>query len=230
MKFAWIAEPPFNYRENGRVTGCDVELARRVAAALGEPFDPIETEFHNLLNGLEDGRWDVTTGMFATPERAIRAHFTRRIWALRDGLLVRAENVSVIGGYRSLAQIDGKLAVLEGQVQHQTATQLGIDPNDIVVLRDYGDAAAAVMDGRVIAYASVERAHRQHIAEYPDSGFACVTVPVDEKAAMPGAFACGDVMLRDRIDAVLDRFLGTADHLSMMRSFGFEAEDIQIGS
>ncbi len=29
MKFAYLIEPPFNYREDdGTVTGCDVELAR----------------------------------------------------------------------------------------------------------------------------------------------------------------------------------------------------------
>jgi polar amino acid transport system substrate-binding protein len=228
LRFAWISEPPFNYRKEGDLTGSDVELARRVAAELGETFDPIETAFHELLYGLKDGRWDVTTGMFVTPDRAGRAHFTRPIWALRDGLLVRAENAHGISGYRSLASTGGKLAVLKEQVQETTALQLGVDPGNISVLRDYGEAAVAVRDGNVIAFASVNRAHRQHCAAHPDEGLVCISVPGVEKAAEPGAFACRDIALRNRIDGVLDAFVGRPDHIALMRSFGFDREELTV--
>jgi polar amino acid transport system substrate-binding protein len=226
MRFAWIAEPPFNYRDGGSVTGCDVELARHVAKMLGDVFDPSETDFAELLNGLQDGRWDVTTGMFITPERASRAAFTRPIWALRDGLLVRNEHGARIAGYRSLASSNATLAVLEGQVQHQTALRLGVDPGNILVFKDYTDAVSAVRDGRATAYASVERAHMQHIATRPDESLACVAVPLTEKAAEPGAFACRDETLRGRFDAVLTRFLGTPAHATLLRSFGFSDDEI----
>lgn len=92
MRFAWIDEPPFGYLDHsGTPTGCDVALARAACAAVDEPFEPIRTTFAELLPGLADGRWDVTTGMFITAERSTRAHFTRPIWTLRDGLLTRGD-------------------------------------------------------------------------------------------------------------------------------------------
>jgi polar amino acid transport system substrate-binding protein len=229
MKFAWIAEPPFGFvAPDGSVSGCDVALARHVFTS--EPFEPVETEFGELLGGLQDGRWEVTVGMFITPQRAARAAFTRPIWALRDGLLVAERDVGVIDGYRRLARLGGKLAVLSGQVQHQTALGLGLAEDAIVVLGDYAEAAAAVSAGVVRAYASVERAHREHIARNPGTGLACVPVPESEKRAEPGAFACRSRETAARMDKVLRDFLGTAEHAELLESFGLSIEEIGVGS
>lgn len=95
MRYAWIHEPPFNHRVGGALTGCDVALAQWVAAAIGERFEPVETAFAELLDGLADRRWDMTPGMFITEERTRRAAFTRPIWALRDGLLVRDAHIAI---------------------------------------------------------------------------------------------------------------------------------------
>jgi len=59
-------------------------------------FKPVRTTFIELLPGLGQGRWDVTTGMFITPARRHLASFTRAIWSLRDGILV-----SLVAGHRS---------------------------------------------------------------------------------------------------------------------------------
>lgn len=227
MRFAWIAEPPFGFAaRDGRVSGCDVELARHVFQQLGETFEPVETEFAELLSGLRDGRWVASVGMFITPERAEHAVFTVPIWGLRDGLLVRADDVGRVDGYRSFARLGGKLAVLQGQVQRQTALQLGIKEDALVTLHDYEQAAEAVAAGAVRAYASVERAHREHIARNPGTSLACVPVPVSEKAAEPGAFACSSRDVADRLDNVLREFLGTPEHSALLASFGFSADEI----
>lgn len=220
MKFAWIAEPPFNYMEGGRLTGYDVELARQISARIGVSFEPIETSFAELLPGLEDGRWDMTTGMFVTEERAERAFFTMPIWALHDGLLVRDGNRDRIAGYRSLAAGGGKLAVLTGQIQEQTALSLGVRADYIVAYQDYRDAANAVAGGTIDAYASVELAHRAHIARHIGNTLACVAVPASEKEPAPGAFACRQSSTRDEVDAELIGFLGTAEHTALLTQFG----------
>jgi polar amino acid transport system substrate-binding protein len=227
MRFAWIAEPPFGFAaRDGRISGCDIELARHVFQRLGETFEPVETEFAELLPGLQDGRWDATVGMFITPERATRAVFTMPIWGLRDGLLVRADDVGRIDGYRSLAELGGQLAVLQGQVQRQTALRLGIAEDALVTLHDYQEAAEAVAAGKVSAYASVERAHREHIARNPGTRLSCVPVPASEKPAEPGAFACRSRDVADRMDKILREFLGTPEHAALLASFGFSPGEI----
>ena len=88
----------------GTITGSDVELAKKVLEDVGiSDVRLIETEFPELLPGLSDGRWRMTTGLFGTDERRKLAAFSRPIWALSDGLLVRQGNPIDLNGYRSLA-------------------------------------------------------------------------------------------------------------------------------
>ncbi|WP_105381302.1 transporter substrate-binding domain-containing protein [Neorhizobium alkalisoli] len=225
MRFAWIAEPPFNFRKGGTLTGCDVELARYVFSRLGQVFEPIETEFGDLLNGLTKGRWDVATGMFLTPERLERASFTIPIWSLRDGLLVRKVDAGLIAGYRDIARNSLRLAVLEGQIQHQTALDLGVPVGNIVVLRSYEAAAGAVASGELHAYASVDLAHRAHIQT--NNTLACVPVPEIEKPAETGGFACRTAAIRERLNSVLTDFIGSDDHDVLLRSFDLDPETLR---
>ena len=58
MKFAYLIEPPFNYREeSGKIKGHDIDLAKHIFEQLGEGFEPVETEFAKLIPGLAAGNW-----------------------------------------------------------------------------------------------------------------------------------------------------------------------------
>lgn len=233
MKFAFLEEPPFNFRDaTGAVSGCDVQLARHVYTQLGiAPFHPVETEFAHLLPGLARGDWRMTTGLFVTPERQAIAAFSRPIWALPDGLLVRQGNPLDLTGYRAIADRPGcTLAIIRDQVQHQTARALGVPDTRVLVFDTYQDAAQAVLTGKADAYASVARAHLGWMDRHPDAPASVIVVPVTEKAPATGAFAfaLADQDLRAAVDSVLAAYLGTADHRRMMSSFGFGDADIDL--
>lgn len=106
----------------------------------------------------------------------------------------------------------------------RTALDLGVRPQNIVVLEDYADAAALVAAGAADAYASVAVAHRAHVAG--QAGLACVTVPAAEKPADLGAFACSSTDLRDRVDIALTGFLGTEAHARLLARFGLSGADM----
>ncbi|MEJ6395544.1 transporter substrate-binding domain-containing protein [Gymnodinialimonas sp. 2305UL16-5] len=232
MKVAYLIEPPFNYvDEAGDVTGYDVELARYVLGELGiDDFEFVETEFAQLLPGLGRNDWQMTTGLFASPDRQRVALFSRPIWALPDGLLVRTADADSIAGYRSLA-IAGhlKLAVIRDQVQHVTALELGVTPGQFRVFEAYADAAQAVQDGTVSAFASVVRAHQGFLqANDAAGGLTVVDVPLRERAPAFGcfAFARGAADLRGRVDHILNKFIGGFEHRRLMKSFGFGDTDV----
>ncbi|MGB3315903.1 MAG: transporter substrate-binding domain-containing protein [Albidovulum sp.] len=233
MRFAYLIERPFNDRgEDGRITGCDVDLARHVFQTLGiARFDPVETEFAALLPGLADGRWRMTTGLFATGARQRVALFSRPIWALADGLLVRKGNPMGLSGYSGVLRDDRAiLAVIRDQVQHRTALETGIPATRVKMFDTYPDAAAAVRDGRADAYASVARAHTGFILRHPDWGLEAVAVPPEEKSPAFGAFAfsLADGTLRAEVDEVLTRYLGSPAHRRMMHAYGFRDAEIDL--
>jgi polar amino acid transport system substrate-binding protein len=232
LRFAFLIEPPFCYRTpDGAVTGCDVELARLMVRQIGaDAFDPVEAEFDQLLPGLLDGRWHMTTGLFITAERRQLVEFSRPIWALPDGLLVRAGNPHGIAGYASIATHAAlRLGVVTGQVQHATALRLDVPAERIRTFETYALAAAAVAAKTIDAYASVATAHRGYLAQNLASGLVVVEVPEREKAAEPGAFAFAksQTRLKDAIDDALSRFLGSADHRALLTRFGLNPNGAQ---
>ncbi|WP_372575168.1 transporter substrate-binding domain-containing protein [Ruegeria jejuensis] len=233
MKFAYLIEPPFNYRDkDGTVTGCDVELARHVFQQLAiDGVEFVETEFAQLLPGLARGDWQMTTGLFASEDRKQHALFSRPIWALPDGLLVLTADASHIGGYRSLAQsCDLTVAVIRDQIQHQTLIEVGVAQNRIHVFETYTDAARAVQDQQVDAYASVARAHVGYVQQQDAQELTVVEVPSCEKPPEVGCFGISTsaIEFKKHIDQVLDQFMGSAAHLRLIRGFGFDEEDVSL--
>ena len=232
-KFAYLIEPPFNYRDaNGTVTGCDVYLARTVLKMVGQhDFETVETEFAHLLPDLAEGRWRMTTGLFATEERRRIAAFSRPIWALPDGLLVQEGNPLRLTGYRSVVKTDGcKLAVIRYQIQRRSAVDLGVPEHRILVFETYTEAARAVADGEAHAYASVARAHSGFLERYPDIQLEVVAVGPDEKEPAFGSFAFGksDDGFRQAIDEALLVYLGSSEHRAMMKKFGFSDAEVDL--
>jgi|LNFM01.1.fsa_nt_gb polar amino acid transport system substrate-binding protein len=232
-KFAYLIEPPFNYRDaDGTVTGCDVALARTVLGMVGlHDFEVVETEFAHLLPGLTEGRWRMTTGLFATEERQRTAAFSRPIWALPDGLLVQKGNPLKLTGYRSVVRTDScKLAVIRNQIQHGFAVDLGVPERRILIFETYTDAARAVADGKAHAYASVARAHNAFIERTPDIQLEVVAVGPDEKEPAFGSFAFGksDNAFRQAIDDALLVYLGSSEHRAMMKKFGFSDAEVDL--
>lgn len=233
MKFAYLIEPPFNRKRNdGTVTGCDVELARVVFEAVGAgPFEPVETEFADLLPGVAEGRWRMTTGLFATEERRQLASFSRPVWALPDGLLVAAGNPLALSGYKSLATSGtAMLAVIRDQFQHRSAVEFGVPEHRIMIFETYTEACHAVRDGKADAYASVARAHTGFLEQHPELGLDVVMVPASEKQPAFGSFAFSkqDDELRQQVDAVLADYLGSPEHRAMMAGFGFSDDEIDL--
>ena len=231
LVFAYLQEPPFCFRDgDSAVRGCDVELEQAVLpAAGGGRFEPVEAEFAQLLSGLVDGHWMMTTGLFVTDERRARVDFSRPIWALHDGLLVLAGNPRGLAGYGSLARDrSAVLGAIVEQVQHATALRLGVPADRIRPFRTQDEAAGAVADGRVDAYASVASAHRGYLANRPDAALAVVDVPVAEQPPAYGAFAFAKEsrQLRDAIDSALAAYLGSPEHRALMARYGFTAAEV----
>lgn len=231
--FAYLIEPPFNYRhESGTVTGCDVELARIVLSMAGyDSIDLVESEFAQLLPGLNEGRWHMTTGLFATEERRRMANFSRAIWALPDGLLVGKGNPFGLTGCKSIAgERACTLAVIRDQIQHHTASTFGVSVEQLLICENYREAANAVLTGQAAAYASVTRAHSGFIEQNSGVPLEVVTIGVDEKAP---AYGCFGFRMSDEtslyiINDVLTNDLGTPQHRAMMYSFGFTDAEIDL--
>lgn len=59
--------PPYSFREDGKLTGFEVELGRALAAELNVEADFVMEEPGKLLEGLEAGRYDIALDQISQP-------------------------------------------------------------------------------------------------------------------------------------------------------------------
>ncbi|ESK36592.1 hypothetical protein P256_02504 [Acinetobacter nectaris CIP 110549] len=68
-----ITFPPFEYMENNKPEGFDIDLMNGILKKGNINTNFIDTRFTNLISGLESGKFDaVISGMYITPERLMR--------------------------------------------------------------------------------------------------------------------------------------------------------------
>ncbi len=151
--------PPFNYKDDGKLTGFEVELGQLLASELDVRADFVVTDSTDLLPGVESGRYDIAINHIAlTPELKDRFDISEPYSYSSAQLIVRQEEQRPLG---SLPALNGKvLGVAQGsQFVDQARSVEGVD------LRSYPDAQqplkevadkqldAAISDRLLIPYA-----------------------------------------------------------------------------
>lgn len=232
--FAYLDEPPFCAPGGaGQAIGCDVEVARAVLEAIG--VRRIETRlvtFAELLPGVAAGQWTINTPLFVTADRCRLVDFSRPVWSLADGFMVRADDADRFTSYTALAADPAAiLGVVADQVQEHAALDAGVPPTRIRRFATQRDVVTAVLEGRVDAYASVAMAHCGYLQGTPQPRLTVVDFGGaghgDAKAAEGAySFAKSSGALRRAVDAQLDLFLGTPPHRALMARYGFTHTDI----
>ncbi len=142
--------PPFEYVENGVVTGFDIEVIRALAQKAG--YDDIEVKdmaFDSLITALQQGQIDaIAAGMTITPERQEQVSFTDPYWEADQSILVTQDSFNPQG----IADLAGKTV----GVQTGTTGAILAEENNATLreIKYYDTFLLAVLDltnGRVDA-------------------------------------------------------------------------------
>ncbi|MFC3286211.1 ectoine/hydroxyectoine ABC transporter substrate-binding protein EhuB [Litchfieldella rifensis] len=227
VRAAFANESPYGYvNEEGVLTGESPEVARVIFNRLGvENLDGILTEWASLLPGLNAGRWDmVAAGMFITPGRCKEVAFSNPSYMMGQSFLVQAGNPHDLHSYEDVANNDEvTLGVLAGAVERGYARDAGIPDSQVQELPDQTSMLAAVRTGRIDAAAltsvSIERmaqlgGDRVERAEPFDT-------PPEAIGYGGFAFRKADEALIEEFNAHLADFIGSEEHLELVRPFGF---------
>jgi polar amino acid transport system substrate-binding protein len=235
-------EPPFGYLDtaHGRVTGEAPELGRAVLARLGvKGIEVVTTEFRSLIPGLRAGRFDViAAGMYVTPERCAQVLFSRPTYRIGEALLVRRGNPKQLHAYADVARAtDAIIGIVAGSIELAYAEAASIPASRISRLKEASSAVDALRAGQIDAYAGtaltvqglLDKA-RAHDLERAEPFAQPIVGGIEAWGYGAFAFRKRDRALRDAWNLVLDEYLGSAEHLSLVRPFGFterELPDVQ---
>lgn len=231
---AYIEEPPFaRTADDGTPTGCDVIVGLNVLKSLG--IKQIETRlvtFPELIPGLVDQQWTLNVPIFITADRGKLIRYSRPVWALSDGFLVRTGMFSTLNSYEAVAHDDAaRLGVVKGQVQHQTALDAGIPADRIRIFETQDEVIAALLDEQVDLFTCTAMGHRAYIQQQEDDRLAVIDLigpngePIKPELGAY-SFAKPNTEFANAFDQALERYIGSAEHRKIMIEHGFTDDEI----
>lgn len=141
---------PFEYIQDGKVVGFDIDLSREVAKSLGKELKVEDMGFDGLLPALETGQVDmVIAGMTKTPEREKNVSFSKSYYSAAQKIVVRKgstiRNKYELSGNKIGVQLGTTSDTIVSKIKGVSVTQLQSVPS---VLQDLssGKIDAAVLD------------------------------------------------------------------------------------
>lgn len=235
VRIGYANEAPFGYQDpkTGRVTGEAPEIARVVLERMGiETVEPSLTGFAQLIPGLKAGRFDlIAAGMYITPARCRQIDFSNPSYSVGEAFLVREGNPKDLHSFSDVKDhADAVLGVVGGTAELRIAEALGISESQLAVFPDKSTALAGLQAGRIDAFAGTILTIEDLLekTEYADVERA---EPFHQPAAHAqnyGAFGFRDAddAFRAEFNHHLDEYLGTPEHVELVRPFGFDRENL----
>ena len=110
---------PYEYYENGKIVGVDIDIANEIANYIGKELVVKDIAFDSIINELNSGKADfAAAGMSITPERLQEVDFSIEYITSNQVVMVRKDSNITMN------EIDGKkIAVQLGNVADSYATK-----------------------------------------------------------------------------------------------------------
>jgi ABC-type amino acid transport substrate-binding protein len=172
--------PPFEFMENGKIVGFEIELMDAIGKRLVKGITFKEMPFDSLLIEAQSGRIHIiASGMTPTAERSKQVFFTKP-YLQNDPLVVitLAQNAP-----QSLAELNGKETVVNDGF---TAESFMKQHKDVILrsLATPAEAFLALTNGRAYAYVSARSAVQPLFDRYGQEKFNILTLPVSDSYAL----------------------------------------------
>ncbi|MEH7110447.1 ABC transporter substrate-binding protein [Bacillus sp. JJ1764] len=131
---------PFNFKENGKLQGFDVEIGEALAKKMGMKPVPVTNPWETLIQGLQAKKYDaILASMTVTEERKKSVQFTHTYYRSGAQIFVAENNQDI----KSAADLKGKkIGVVKASTYKDLALQ-NTDKNQVV---EYDSDITALMD------------------------------------------------------------------------------------
>ncbi len=238
VRIGYANEAPYAYvdQKTGRLTGEAPEIARVVLKQIGvERVEGVLTEFGSLIPGLKAKRFDIiAAGMYILPKRCREIAFSNPTYKIGEAILVKSGNPLKLHSYEDIAaHPSARIGVVAGTVELAYARATAIPNERIAVLPDAPSAVAAVEADRIDAYAGTALTIQDMLKKLGEGSVERATPfkdPVIEGKMVIGYGAFGlrkeDKALLEAVNKQLEAFIGSAQHRTLVRPFGFAETEL----
>lgn len=213
-----IPYAPFEFEQDGKFDGIDIELVRAVAGRLGLTAEFKDVDFESIFAALNAGECDiVASSVSITPERLETLDFSEGYYEINQSLLVRKGEEATLGDLDKLA---GRTVGVQSETTGAAYAQANAKgatireftgADELFTALRAGQVDAALQDLPVNSYNAkttgetvVAKVFTE--AEKEQYGFAMKKGSAELKAAIDGALE--QVKADDTYPTILRRFLG----------------------
>lgn len=188
--------PPFEYIENGEITGADVEIAKAIAEKMGRELEITNIDFDAALTGAATGKYDMAVaGITANDDRRKNMNFSVDYYTASQAIIVMKESTIA-----SAADLEGKtVACQEGTTGEQYLLDNGYA---IQSFKTGAEAVTAMKAGKVDAVVIDDAVAKALSAE---QGGATIVLA---EALTQEAYAIALQKGNDELTAEIDKVLG----------------------
>lgn len=164
---------PFEYSEDGKLTGFDIEFGAHMAEVMGLEVNPLNMEFKGLIPALQGGRIDIiNSAMYIKPERAEQVDFVPYM-RVGNEIVVAKGNPKGISSRDDLCGMS--VAVTLGGIQESYAREdaakceaAGKETVNVMTFPTAQDSALTVRQGRADAFFNSTPGATVQITALPD--------------------------------------------------------------
>lgn len=233
IRIGFANEAPYAFATaDGKLNGESPTVFRHVMAKLGvKEVDGVLTEWGSLIPGLRAGRFDaIVASMYITPARCQQIIFANPTYGIGEALVVQKGNPDGVSNYADAVAKGKKIAFVAGTAEIEHGRLAGMKRDQEVTVPDFAAAVANVKSGRASAAAftsltALDLASKDDSIERAQP-FTFTHNGKIYKGEGSFGFRQEDTSLRDAVNAELAKFLGTPEHLAMVKPFGFDAANL----
>ena len=227
--------PPFSFKKPGesKVTGYDLDLVHAVAKRLGVTVETVSLSSAQRVPMLNEDKVDfVATSMTRTPARLKDIDFSHIYFVTPHAVIVKKSS-----GITSVRQLAGKKAASAATSTAGENLKEAVPEVNLVYVRDYSIAFAALKDGSVDAFPTDETVLRAIVQQdgKPDD---YVFLPDFQKSRNVGfALKKGEPRFKDAVNKALldveasgeaakifEAWFGPGSEMPMKRSFKIQPD------
>lgn len=233
IRVGFANESPYSYAtSDGKLTGESPTVFKYVMSELGvKEVDGVLTEWGSLIPGLKAGRFDaIVASMYVTPKRCEQIIFANPTYGIGEALIVKKSNPDGISNYKDAVEKKKKIAFVAGVAEIEHSKLAGMSDDQRLIVPDFASAVAAVKAGRASA-AALTSLTAKGLAEKDDAveraePFTFTHDGKKYKGEGSFGFRKEDEDLRDAVNEVLAKFIGSEKHLEMVKEFGFDKSNL----
>lgn len=203
---------PYEYLENGKVTGFSIDVVFKIFENLGYKIEYTNMSFDGLISALQSGKVDVLTGLTPTDERKKYVDFSERYYVGKQMAIANKDNP--IASVEDLK--NKKIGVQIGTLQENLAKN--IEGAKVVSYNSFTGAILDLNQEKIDAIIISSEVKNEYLANNPKL-YEIGRVEDNESKGIAIVFSKGSDELREKVNQEIEKMKKSGELDNLVKKY-----------